>query len=1783
MTVADFITRLKNAELELETESLLDALWLSQQTSTLIFDFEASVAPQPSMNEGEQEEKRSPSNKRDQNVASDDDSEMQQPSRSIQSQTGVYSDASRNLGERRGKASPVAIPAANPLAGRLALSRTLRPFRQRWPSRQNFEIDEDSTVERTAELNHYLYPVFRPRLDRWFDVSVIVEDEPAVAVWNDTLYFFSQMLKDTGAFQDVRIWYLRYAKPASSEPRNSEPFLETPAGARSSAHVLAGGTRRLLFFATHGSSERWVNGSYMPLFRSWTAHCSVVLLHLLPRRLWKRTPLGEPNGYCHTGEPGVPNSRLVGERFWWGLSSDDDGTSPIALPCIPISTTEMESWSRMQMGRGNRSSAFLLNPAEHHTFAKQFKPESSEDYERLISIFRTEAPTAFQLATYLSSGPFTLSVARLVQEARFGATDHAQLAEVLLSGLVLARYPDDSSWDPSTITYEFHPEARRILLRSLRWEDAKSIAQELEKWVSRHIEQIHNRQITFRALVPDRNGKYDLPEWAQPFAVLGTSLLRIAPVSPRVPELVNHFLAVNRPSLVRAASRLARMYGDGALDKSTQAVDLHAALFADHMISEEADGSWRFTEGVLEPLRQRVLFGIRILWVDDRPQNTIAEQRRLAGLGAQFKSVLTTEEAISAISENSYDLVISDMGRGKGQPEAGLDLLDKLRKSGNVIPFIIYTAAWADTGRQRALQAGAFGCTRDASELIDLVLLAVAETDEARTQREITFANKVARAPDPIANLKILLNLTNKKDNLRRIAWSQNLRYLASAGFDGVVQVWDLLNKAPYRSLRGHSGVVYGVCWSPDSAKLASSSGDGSVRVWDLKSGLLEREFRGKADAVLGLAWSPVGNLLATSTNNGSVQIWNVDTGKEIGGDFRHKGPVHSVSWSPSGERLASASNDGTVCIWTLAPQPRQVHKLLHGGQVYGVSYSPDGQYLASCGASRSIRIWRHTGKARSELVGHTGHVTDLSYSADGKYLGSVSWDNTVRIWNVKERRLLRSIPAPSAQRFHAGVSFSPYDGGHAIAFTTNQASAIQVWQPDTERDIVFDVPARIDTKQPTVRSGMPNEVLDPSHDFLKVLKEMGIGNQEALALWKEGPEFVSNAVLNSAADQQLALDRILIVIKVFASSSWSQLFLMTSTQELIAVSDLVDEDLKSYRYQIASLYGVIGRAATSREPVWVPNVSQDKMYIPAVAATRSEFAVPLCTSDVVLGVVNLEFKVVDSLSQFQRAWLTRFCEPLARRIAAKDGVVFINKVHDEEEPGETLARDLHKAGASTWSYSEQWRRYGDYSQSARAAIDNSGTVIVVISKSWLTSDLAPQFAEFRMQHSSLPRVVCVVVDESSVPAEFEEFPVVNFTQDEPKAFNSLLQILRLSTSRISEDVGREAEIQEALRRIWHPSKDFQRRGPLKPCKFKINPHYLTRGANRWAKWADVLVNLEDAPNRDYVYLIPSRFSPDRLSDPGILTQSPYDLEQKRVLTDKFLRTSIDKRLDGFMFNKVMAAGTQATHVYSQAYDDFLIGHSFMASAFAIAGEVKEPVRQRIRKTVFTSLAPDGGSFEQDMREFRISSLLTFDSAHTQVAGSKTAEVWRTSALSTIEGLNLFDVITADRVVLRISIECPRDRTRPANISFLGTRVENLRIGGMTVDITLESQPLLQDQLPANLERIEDVVGLPLFADILEITDKNAPRYSLVRNMRSDQSIKLSRNMLEIPGLGTLLLGELTVIGNSYEVVMIRFLGSDGTFLAGVSCLASTGLPKSEQKGEPSQSRKPNRPKPKRR
>jgi hypothetical protein len=134
----------------------------------------------------------------------------------------------------------------------------------------------------------------------------------------------------------------------------------------------------------------------------------------------------------------------------------------------------------------------------------------------------------------------------------------------------------------------------------------------------------------------------------------------------------------------------------------------------------------------------------------------------------------------------------------------------------------------------------------------------------------------------------------------------------------------------------------------------------------------------------------------------------------------------------------------------------------------------------------------------------------------------------------------------------------------------------------------------------------------------------------------------------------------------------------------------------------------------------------------------------------------------------------------------------------------------------------------------------------------------------------------------------------------------------------------------------------------------------------------------------------------------------------------------------------------------------------YQASAYGLAAQFDRPVKHSISTQASTALAASGGRGYDRVSNFKFDGFVSFDEAYVEVGGSYDDEnnIHTLYSSSVIEGLNVGDVLTADRVVSRMFVYAPADEDEKGETSWdiTGSHFDNLRIAGHKVEVKLATQ-----------------------------------------------------------------------------------------------------------------------------
>ena len=192
-----------------------------------------------------------------------------------------------------------------------------------------------------------------------------------------------------------------------------------------------------------------------------------------------------------------------------------------------------------------------------------------------------------------------------------------------------------------------------------------------------------------------------------------------------------------------------------------------------------------------------------------------------------------------------------------------------------------------------------------------------------------------------------------------------------------------------------------------------------------------------------------------------------------------------------------------------------------------------------------------------------------------------------------------------------------------------------------------------------------------------------------------------------------------------------------------------------------------------------------------------------------------------------------------------------------------------------------------------------------------------------------------------------------------------------------------------------------------------------------------------------------------------------------------------------------------------------------------------------------------GGHASASVDHFRHRNYLSFDHAESHVVGSYSEKDKAHGTLSstTIEGLNILDVVTCDRIVARITTKHPDQ----GDSSFipLGSRFENLRIAGHRIEVELATDLFAQHETWSKLtEAHAKDAGVRADLGKLALSRRGDGGFPESNGM---MSCTLARPLEKLPGglsrrghgiyvphFGTVYLGEYFVTPASHRLLMLH-------------------------------------------
>jgi len=215
----------------------------------------------------------------------------------------------------------------------------------------------------------------------------------------------------------------------------------------------------------------------------------------------------------------------------------------------------------------------------------------------------------------------------------------------------------------------------------------------------------------------------------------------------------------------------------------------------------------------------------------------------------------------------------------------------------------------------------------------------------------------------------------------------------------------------------------------------------------------------------------------------------------------------------------------------------------------------------------------------------------------------------------------------------------------------------------------------------------------------------------------------------------------------------------------------------------------------------------------------------------------------------------------------------------------------------------------------------------------------------------------------------------------------------------------------------------------------------------------------------------------------------------------------------------------------------------FHAEGHAFSGEFRHPAWCPIPAQASASLPTIGGHSSANVENFRFQDFVSFKSAHTHISGKRRRdETFATHATTTIQGLNILGVVTADLIVCRLtSVHSPRERE--GHIIAEDSRFEGLRIKGEDVKVILRHDLLVKCK---TFEDLTKGIASDTKSGKIAVTKDGVAVCSLVEKIETKlKGVDAKRHLIEVPNFGKIFLAEIFAESGTRTLTMLRMeLGS---------------------------------------
>lgn len=276
-------------------------------------------------------------------------------------------------------------------------------------------------------------------------------------------------------------------------------------------------------------------------------------------------------------------------------------------------------------------------------------------------------------------------------------------------------------------------------------------------------------------------------------------------------------------------------------------------------------------------------------------------------------------------------------------------------------------------------------------------------------------------------NLDLIVNLpTNHTDMVLGLTWSPDSNFLATAGLDGNIHIWNTsdLPSVTLDKTLSHGKPIWSISWGKvtnDNQLLSVVSEDfqrssdasialSTINIWDVTTTTIVDSSAIQFQGAINAEWSYDGRYIAypnyTLEEDFNVLVWDTVVNEEIA-ISGNAVEINDISWNATNNTFAFADSINFVSFIDFTDiysyNRGETFKSVIDFELYSLDWSHITDFIVASGTTNTLALWDIQSGEQTAMTfePHPTAVVQVAWSPDDRYIGSVDLKGNLRVWNV--------------------------------------------------------------------------------------------------------------------------------------------------------------------------------------------------------------------------------------------------------------------------------------------------------------------------------------------------------------------------------------------------------------------------------------------------------------------------------------------------------------------------------------------------------------------------------------------------------------------------------------------------------------------------------------------------------------------------------------------------------------------------------------------------------------